>query len=191
MSPRFAPEPACAADGANTFSTSEADETDRRTMPTQTKPHLTVVPLKPKPRRRAEERWGKAVIDRGFTVLPSMLFWAQARLKLTPDEFNVVLQLAAHWWDANEDPRPAKDTIAERMGKDPRTIQRYLTQLEQKGLLRRIARYRPGRGQGANAYSLEGLVKCLGELEPEFRKVIEQNRIRRQRVERPREAIDA
>jgi predicted transcriptional regulator len=160
-------------------------------MPTKTKPHLTVVPLKPKPRRRAEERWGKAVIDRGFTVLPSMLFWAQARLKLTPDEFNVVLQLAAHWWDANEDPRPAKDTIAERMGKDPRTIQRYLTQLERKGLVRRIPRYRPGRGQGANAYSLVGLVKRLEELEPEFRKVIEQNRIRRQRVERPREAIDA
>lgn len=160
-------------------------------MPTKTKPHLTVVPLKPKPRRRAEERWGKAVIDRGFTVLPSMLFWAQARLKLTPDEFNVVLQLAAHWWDANEDPRPAKDTIAERMGKDPRTIQRYLTQLERKGLARRIPRYQPGRGQGANAYSLVGLVKRLEELEPEFRKVIEQNRIRRQRVERPREAIDA
>jgi hypothetical protein len=156
-----------------------------------TKPQLTVVPLKPKPRRRAEERWGRAVIARGFTVLPSMLFWAQARLKLTPDEFNVILQLAAHWWDANEEPRPAKDTIAERMGKNPRTIQRYLTQLEDKDLVRRIPRYRPGRGQAANAYSLDGLVKRLEELEPEFRKVIEQNRIRRQRVERPRAAIDA
>jgi hypothetical protein len=48
----------------------------------------TVVALaakKPAPKRRADERWGKAVIERGFTVLPSMLFWAQARLKLTPD----------------------------------------------------------------------------------------------------------
>jgi len=53
-----------------------------------------------------------------------MLFWGQARIGLTADEFNVVLQLVAHWWDANEDPRPAKDTIAERMGKDARTIQR-------------------------------------------------------------------
>src|SRR5271163_774155 len=80
------------------------------------KPHLKVVPLTPKPRRRAEERWGKAVMARGFTVLPTMIFWAQARLGLTPDEFNVVLQLAAHWWDAGENPRPAKDTIAERIG---------------------------------------------------------------------------
>lgn len=155
------------------------------------RPQLKVVPLKPKPRRRAEQRWGKSVIERGFTVLPSMLFWAQARLGLTPDEFNVVLQLAAHWWDANENPRPAKDTIAERMGKNPRTIQRYLTQLEEKGLIKRIARFRPGRGQGANAYALDGLVKKLEELEPEFRKVIEQNRIRRQKVERPKEASGA
>ena len=120
-----------------------------------------------------------------------MLFRAQARLGLTADEFNVVLQLVAHWWDANEDPRPAKDTIAERMGKDPRTIQRYITGLEQKGLVKRIPRFRPGRGQGANAYSLEGLVTRLEELEPEFRKVIEQNRIRRRRVERPMAARDA
>jgi hypothetical protein len=166
-------------------------------MPTKTtssgstRPHLKIVSLKPKPRRRADQRWGKAVIERGFTVLPSMLFWAQARLGLTPDEFNVVLQLAAHWWDANDNPRPAKDTIAERMGKNPRTIQRYLTQLEGKGLLKRIPRFRPGRGQGANGYSLDGLVHKLEMLEPEFRKVIEQNRLRRRRVERPKEASGA
>jgi hypothetical protein len=74
-----------------------------------TKPTATVIPLKPSlqppPKRRADQRWGKAVIERGFTVVPTMLFWAQARLGLTADEFNVVLQLVAHWWDANEDPR--------------------------------------------------------------------------------------
>jgi len=159
------------------------------------KPTAAVIPLKPSqrrpPKRRADQRWGKAVIDRGFTVIPTMLFWAQARLGLSADEFNVVLQLVAHWWDANEDPRPAKDTIAERMGKDARTIQRYITGLEQKGLVKRIPRFRPGRGQGPNAYSLEGLVTRLEELEPEFRKVIEQNRIRRRRVERPMAARDA
>ena len=138
------------------------------------------------PRRRADQRWGRAVIERGFTVVPTMLFWAQARLELTPDEFNVVLQIAAHWWDGNDDPWLAKNTIAERMNKKPRTIQRYLTQLEEKGLIKRIARYRPGRGgQRANAFSLEGLVARLEELEPEFRKVMEQNRLRRRRVERP------
>lgn len=137
------------------------------------------------PKRKADDRWGKAVIDRGFTVLPTMLFWAQGRLKLTPDEFNVVLQLTAHWWDANEDPRPAKDTIAERMGREPRSIQRYLKKLEDKGLVRRVARYRPGKGQGPNGYELDGLVARLQALEPEFRKVVEQNRIRRRRVEAP------
>jgi hypothetical protein len=147
---------------------------------------------KPEPKRRSDERWGKAVIARGFTVLPSMLFWAQARLRLTPDEFNVIVQLAAHWWDANEDPRPAKDTIAERMGKNPRTVQRYITQLEEKGLLARKMRFRPGRaGQAPNGYSLEGLVKKLEALEPEFRQMVEQNRLRRRKVERPKEARGA
>jgi len=151
-----------------------------------------VVSLKLAPRRRADERWGKAVIARGFTVLPSMLFWAQARLKLTPDEFNVILQITAHWWDANEDPWPAKDTIAQRMGKNPRTVQRYITQLEKKELLERKARFRPGRGgQAPNGYSLKGLVKQLEALEPEFRKMVELNRDRRRRVERPREATSA
>jgi hypothetical protein len=161
--------------------------------PGSAKPQLKVVPLKPKPKpsRRAAERWGKAVHDRGFTVIPTMLFWAQRRLRLNPAQFNVILQLVAHWWDANENPRPAKDTIAERMKKDPRTIQRYLAQLEKKGLVKRIPRFRPGRGQGANAYSLDGLVKRLAELEPEFRKVIEQNRLRRRRVENPMEAKGA
>jgi predicted transcriptional regulator len=149
-------------------------------------------PAKPAPKRRADERWGKAVIARGFTVLPSMLFWAQARLKLSPAQFNVVLQIAAHWWDANEDPWPSKETIAQRMGKDPRTVQRYVAQLEKRGLVERRARFRPGRGgQAPNGYSLKGLVAKLEALEPEFRKMVEQNRNRRQRVERPKEATGA
>jgi hypothetical protein len=144
-----------------------------------------------KPRRRAEERWGKSVIERGFTILPTMLFWAQGRLNLTAEEFNVALQIAVHWWDANDDPWVAKDTIAARMGKDPRTIQRYLTQLEKKGLIGRIPRYRPGHGQTANGYSFEGLKKRLEALEPEFRKMIEQNRLRRRKVESPSAAKGA
>ena len=144
----------------------------------------------PTPKRRAAERWGDSVIARGFTVLPTMLFWAQARLGLKPDEFNVVLQIAAHWWDANEDARPSKDTLADRMGKDPRTIQRHIAALEAKGLVVRRARYRPSRGgQAPNSYSLDGLVKKLQELEPEFRRMVEINRQRRQRVERPKEAV--
>ena len=164
----------------------------RCNMKADKNPKVVELKLPPKkPRRRADERWGTAVIERGFTTLPTMLFWAQGRLKLTPDEFNVVLQLAAHWWDANENPRPAKETIAERMGKDPRTVQRYLTHLEQKGLIARVARFRPAGGQTANGYSMQGLVKRLQELEPEFRKVIEQNRLRRRRVESPTAAKGA
>jgi hypothetical protein len=74
------------------------------------------------------------------------------------------------------------------MHKNPRTVQRYITQLEKRGLVTRKSRYRPGRGgQAPNGYSLAGLVKQLEALEPEFRKMVELNRDRRRRVERPKE----
>lgn len=152
------------------------------------KPTAKVVLFKPvakKPARRADQLWGKSVIARGFTTLPTMLFLGQARLKLQPDELNVILQIAAHRWDANQDPFLSKETIAKRMGKNARTVQRYLTQLEEKGLVRRIKRFRTGHGQAANGFSLDGLVRKLEALEPEFRKLSEQNKIRRRKVEVP------
>jgi hypothetical protein len=138
-----------------------------------------------KAKRRSEDHWGAAVMARGFTILPSILFWAQGRLDLTPEEFNVLVQLASHWWDANDNPHPSKERLAERIGKNPRTIQRYLTQLEKKGFIGRLARFRANKGQTSNGYALTGLVEKLAALEPEFKKVTEQNRLRRQKVERP------
>jgi len=142
------------------------------------------LPLTKKQRRRAEDKWSPQVIKLGYTPLPSLLLKAQAKLKLKPVPLNVLLQVIEHWWDADKDPFPSKETIARRMKLSPRQVQRVLTKLEADGFIKRMPRY-SGRGQQiSNAYSLDGTVQKLKELEPAFTRAKEQNRIRNKKVER-------
>lgn len=143
------------------------------------------LPAGKKERRRAEDKWTGPVIRLGYTQLPSLLLKGQAKLKLTPVHLNVLLHIIEPWWDADRLPWIAKDTIAQRMRKTPRSIQRVITQLEQAGHIKRIERFYGKKHQTANAYSPAGLVKKLIALEPEFRKAKEQNRLRKKKVEAP------
>lgn len=119
----------------------------------------------------------------GYAQMPSILFWGQNRLELQPDEFNVLLQLVSHWWTKDQNPHPSKETIGRRMGKSPRMVQRHLTTLENKGLLKRVERFKLHRGQDSNGYDLKGLVKKLKEIAPEFEKVSDLNKRRRAKAE--------
>jgi predicted transcriptional regulator len=141
------------------------------------------LPLTRKAKRRAEDKWSPQVLKLGYTPLPNLLLRAQGKLKITPVQLNVLVQLAEHWWEADKDPYPAKERIATRMGKSPRMVQRYLTQLEKAGLIKRIQRYSGRKAQTSNAYSLEGLVKKLRAIEPEFSKLAEQTRLKRNKLE--------
>jgi hypothetical protein len=141
------------------------------------------LPLTKKARRRAEDKWSSTVMKFGYTPIPNLLLRAQGKLKITPMQLNVIVQLAEHWWEADKDPYPAKERIATRLGKSPRQIQRYLTQLEAKGFIRRVERFTGKKAQTSNAYSLNGLVKKLQAVEPEFTKLAEQTRLRRKKVE--------
>ena len=134
---------------------------------------------------KAKERWSVAALERGFSPVPIILMWGQARLGLTPEEMNVLLQLISHWWSGGSDPYISKERIAGRMGKHPRTVQSYLTSLESKGFIKRIQRYKLNKGQDANAYDLSLLNGKLEEIAPEFKKVSDQNKLRRRRVEKP------
>jgi hypothetical protein len=136
-----------------------------------------------KPRRKPEDKWTKPLIKLGFCTVPSMLMWAQKRLNLKPEEFNIVMHLADFWWDANDPPHPAKETLAGRMSMSPRQIQRHLRSLEKKKLITRIERFRGPKAQTTNGYLMLGLVAKLTELEPEFRKMLEQKRLRRKKAE--------
>ena len=134
----------------------------------ETSSNVVSLPTKKKGGRRAEDKWSPQVMKFGYTPLPNLLLKAQGKLKITPTQFNVLVQVVEHWWEAERDPYPAKDTIARRMNKSPRQVQRYLTQLENAGMIRRIARFSGKKAQINNAYSFDGLIKKLKVLEPEF-----------------------
>lgn len=141
--------------------------------------------LPKKDRRRAEDKYTAAVMKHGYTMLPNLLLQAQGRLQIGHAEFNVLVQLIAHWWDADKDPHPAKETIARRMGVSGRQVQRYLTALEKAGLIKRIERFKGHKAQTTNGYALDGLVAKLKEIEPEFAKALEQRKVRQKKVETP------
>lgn len=141
------------------------------------------LPTSTREKRRAEDKFGVPVMKHGYTLLPNLLLRAQARLKIGHAEFNVLVQLFYHWWDADKEPHPAKATIAQRMGISPRQVQRYLSNLEDAGLILRIERFSGRKAQTANAYGLGPLVRKLGMIEPEFRKEVEQRKIRQKKVE--------
>src|SRR4051794_36666815 len=111
-----------------------------KTTPADTAENVIQLPTLKRKGRRAEDKWSPQVLKFGYTVLPNLLLRAQGKLGITPEQLNVLMQLAEHWWEADKDPFPAKDTIARRMGKSPRQVQRYITQLEQAGFIKRIAR---------------------------------------------------
>lgn len=163
---------------------------ERSISVTMTKAPYTVtanvidLPSPPKKRKhKMDDKWSPKVMKFGFTPLPNLLLRAQAKLKIAPDEFNILVQLMLHWWDADDDPHLAKETIALRIGKSARQVQRYITRLEKKGLLTRKPRYLGKKAQTSNAYSLGGLVTKLKLLEPEFAKAAEQVRLKKKKLE--------
>lgn len=109
---------------------------------------------------RNEEKWSAELMNVGWTAFPDVILRYQRVLGLDPIDVNILLHLASHWWLAGNLPRPAKGTIAERMGKDPSTIRRRIARLERAGYIKRVARYDPHRGgQRANAYRFDGLIE--------------------------------
>lgn len=129
-----------------------------------------VVPLPQKMSSRSSERkWGKLVCDLGFSIIPSLIFRAQARLGLNATQPAVLLQLADYWWDQERHPYPSKATLGERLQLSSRQVQRYIAELETAGFVKRIDRYASHKGRLSNHYDLSGLVAKLKKLEPEFR----------------------
>ena len=149
-----------------------------------------VVTLRPRNAAKASERkWGKAVMDRGFCIVPSLLLRAQARLKLSPTQLAILMHLADYWWDVDRKPWPKKQTLGDRLNLSARQVQRYIAELEEMGYVKRIERTAPHKGKLSNEYDLSGLVERLKQLEPEFRQVEEENKERLREVARPGFAV--
>ncbi len=112
-------------------------------------------------RRGLEAKWSKAVIETGYTVIPNVLLQAQSRLGLDSLNLNLILQIAKHWWTADENPYPGRAHLAEVLNVHPRTVQRRLRELEQAGFIRHLERQGADGRQLTNEYDLRGLVEKL------------------------------
>ena len=114
-----------------------------------------------------QSRWGKEVIEEGFAALPSILMKSQKRLGLTNNHLVVLLHLVDHWFGVKSNIHPSIRTLAERMDLSDSRTRTLISELEKGGFLRREPRMTTG-GQSSNQYFLDGLVKKVQKLQPEF-----------------------
>lgn len=110
--------------------------------------------------RRNEQKWTPTLLAAGWTLLPSVILERQSDLGLDAVDVNIILHLARHWWYSENPPRPSKQRIADCMKVDPSTVRRHLAGLEKRGLITRVPRFDPIRGQQSNTYDLSGLIKA-------------------------------
>ncbi|MGI9401037.1 MAG: hypothetical protein ACR2O0_07280 [Rhizobiaceae bacterium] len=96
----------------------------------------------------------------GFTVIPNIILERQKALGLDPLDVNILVYLSTYWWTADGLPRPSKKTIAEAVGRDPRTVQRRIAAMEAGGLIKRIERRESPTGSKPNEYSFDGLIQA-------------------------------
>lgn len=121
---------------------------------------VTKAPPQDKP-QKLSKRWGKCVVDSGWTAIPNTLIERQRALELNPTEMNILLVLLKFWWEDDKSPFPSKTTIAEFINRDATTVRKSMKSLEDKGLLKREARFYEKGGQTSNSYDLSGLVEKL------------------------------
>ena len=130
-------------------------------------------------RQKLNEKWGKNTIQAGWTAVPSVLLEYQKRLKLSPTDLAIIMNLLKYWWDPNRDPYPGKRRICEAMGITESTMRKRIAKLQKQNYIKRKPKYLPGtRGVMSNEYNLDGLVKAIAKLAEESlqqRKVRESN----------------
>ena len=109
--------------------------------------------------RANEKKWGKTLMDSGWTVIPSIILEKQAALGLDALDINILMHLLIYWWEADNHPHPSKDTIAKALGVSTKTVQRHIAGMEKAGFVKRIPQYNSAGGQWNNRYSFDGLIK--------------------------------
>jgi len=116
-----------------------------------------------------QEKWG-AALKAGFQVVPNVLIRSQTRLGLDTTDVVVLLNLMSNWWAKDEHPYISPTTIAKRIKKSTRTVERHLKSLEKKGFLKRCTPKRTKEGIYIRHYDLQPMV---GKLEEESKKSLE------------------
>lgn len=127
-------------------------------------------------KKTLNNKWGKSVLDLGFCVVPSIFIEGQHKLGLNSQQTTVLMHLISYWWEKDKKPHPAMQTIADRMGISKRQLQRYMTDLEDSGLIKRIYRKNDNKGKLSNEFDLSGLVTKLQSIAPDFKEAREQSK---------------
>jgi predicted transcriptional regulator len=130
--------------------------------------------------RKISEKWGPDLAAAGWTALPNVIFQRQRAFGLDSLDLNILLHLAGYWWTPGQDAHPSKQTLANAIGVDPRTIQRRIAAMEAGGLIKRVRRTQQSGGDNSNAYSFAPLIE---KAKPYAREAVEE------RAQRKREAL--
>ncbi|MFG6509616.1 helix-turn-helix domain-containing protein [Sulfitobacter sp. 1A15333] len=143
-------------------------------MAQTTKKAGTIMPKRnPKPQKKKSSTaviFGEKVLSHGYTGLPNILVRGQSRLGITTTQFNIIAQLLSYYIDADRPPFPSKKELATRMGITPQTLRINIKALEDRGYVTREQRITSFGDYGSNTYRLDGLIRKLKELEPDFEK---------------------
>jgi hypothetical protein len=76
-------------------------------------------------------------------------------------EMMVLIVILSNWWNPALFPAASKKYISERCGISIRQVQRTITSLERKGLIKRMASFDSG---GANRFELTGLLRLIRQI---------------------------
>jgi DNA-binding transcriptional ArsR family regulator len=108
-----------------------------------------------RPESQPTAKWGDAILA-GYQILPDALLRGQHLLKLTATDVVVIANLNQAWWFEDRLPYLQPHTIAKRMGVSERSVQRSLSRLRQKKLVRQV-RERQEDGSVRYYHDLAGL----------------------------------
>lgn len=127
--------------------------------------------------KESRKKWGNALIDAGYTILPSTLITRQKALGLEPIHINILLVLLTYWWTADSLPYPSKKRMAETIGVDESTIRRRIAEMEKAKFINRVQRRVENDRNLTNIYDFSGLITALQPFAQEEIEVKEANRI--------------
>lgn len=110
--------------------------------------------------RENVKKWGQALMDAGWTCIPSTVILRQRALGLDSVDMNIILIIAAHWWHASNLPFPSKKLIAQTIGIDVSNVRKRIAKLEKGNLIQRTVRPVPGDRHKSNVYDFSGLIEA-------------------------------
>lgn len=107
--------------------------------------------------------WGDELLDSGFIAVPNGLMKHQRELDLSPQEINVILQVASYFRESGQ-MFPTVSTIAKAIGVTPRQVRRINESLVNKGYLKLGERWAEGHRRTSNTWNFSGLISKLRSL---------------------------